>query len=152
MHKVIECLINGDAEVIAGDGFDTAMYTIRTSFNYTGSYNEESTLHSNDTFAIVTRDDDPQWSSFVFLVVTATFYAEEQGISQANANNMPLISLFGESSKYMLVDAIGAVGSYADIYHRNDAGSNYSRSPVNMLNKSPFGPQHHPPSGLFGLR
>ncbi len=150
VHQVIECLVRGEANVIAGDGFDTAANTVR-QFNYSKPYETASSLFSRENFAIVTRQDDSQWSSFVFWVVTAALYAEEQSISQASANSMPLVNLFGSSFTSMLQHSIGAVGSYSDIYERNAASANYSRLPINSLNKSPFGPQHFPPAGLFGL-
>jgi hypothetical protein len=86
-----------------------------------------------EPLALVTQQDDAQWADFVSLVVTATFYAEENGISMANANSdMPEVTLFGSRYTQMLRHAISAVGSYKDIYRRN-IQDRYERSGFNLL-------------------
>lgn len=69
--------------------------------------------------ALVTRQDDHQWSTFVYWIVSALFYAEEQGIEQSSASKMPITNLFGPLYSRMLRDAVEAVGSYSEIYERN---------------------------------
>lgn len=90
-----------------------------------------------DPLALVTRHDDRQWSDFVYLVVTAIFYAEENGISVANANSMPEVTLFGTQYTQMLRQAITAVGSYGDIYQRNFK-VRFPRSGLNHLYSKNF--------------
>jgi hypothetical protein len=147
-QQVAQCLVNGDGNAIAGDGFDTANATIQKV--YSGPYEPGQKLFSRENFALVTRQDDAQWSSFVYLIVTGTFYAEQQGITQATAGRMPIVNLFGPTFPDMLQSAIAAVGSYGEIFNRN-ADSKYPRTPINQLNTNPLGPQHYPPPGLFNL-
>ena len=71
------------------------------------------------TRALVTQQDDVQWSSFVYWVVVGIIYAEERQITAANASEMPEIHLFGADSVDMFQNAIRAVGNYATIYMRN---------------------------------
>lgn len=54
--------------------------------------------------AMVTRQDDPQWSKFVFWTVSATIIAEEQSITRSMSNDIDYISLFGPSLKGMFCD------------------------------------------------
>lgn len=143
---VAECLVTGTANVIAGIGFDTANITIRQF--YTGPYLEGSKLFSQESLALVTRQDDPQWTSFINWIVCATFYAEEDGISQATYNLMPEVNLFGPSYASMFKDVIRAVGSYGYIYKRS-AVSRYPRTILNMLNTAPYGPEQYPLPGLL---
>lgn len=147
-QQVAECLVTGEGNAIAGDGFDTANSTIRAI--YSGPYEPGTKLFSRENFALVTRQDDPQWSSFVYLVVTATFYAEQQGITQRTFQRMPLVNLFGPTFSTMLQSLIEAVGSYAEIFDRS-ANSRYPRTEINKLNTNPPGPQHYPPPGLLNL-
>ena len=67
---------------------------------------------------MVTRQDNQQWSDFVQTVVMSLFYAEEHGIDQASANEMPYANLFGPAYKRIMKDAIFAVGNYAQVYER----------------------------------
>jgi hypothetical protein len=88
--------------------------------------------NTSEPLALVTRQDDPQWSDFVHWIVTATFYAEENGITKANASLMPTVNLFGPTYAQMLPRAIEAVGSYAEIYERN-IGGRFNRTGLNRL-------------------
>ena len=62
---------------------------------------------------------DPDWTSFVYWVVTATFYAEDIGIDSSSFNEMPEVFAFGEDLRQMFRSSVLAMGSYADIYERN---------------------------------
>ena len=92
--------------------------------------------------AMVTLQEDPQWVQFVQGVVTAIFYAEENGISQATKADMPTVQLFGTEFTFMFRQIIAFVGSYDEIYSRNlgDLPRNFG---PNALNEG--GPLHYPP-------
>jgi len=102
------------------------------AYHYTSMY---------DSLSLVTRNDDPQWSAFVNWIVVSTFYAEEKGINQSTANNMPMVNLFGEQFARMFRDTITFIGNYQEIYTRN-LEKYIPRAGRNLLNKNPFGPQH----------
>lgn len=149
-HEVIECFVNGTGNIIAGSGFATSLITLR-QFNNTRPYVTNDTLHSRDLLAMVTQPSDVQWSSFVYWIVSALVFAEEEAISQADANRMPLVNSFGPAMSTMLQDAILVTGSYLDIYNRN-AKAGYPRARINKVNNHiPAGPLHLPPAGLFDL-
>jgi len=88
----------------------------------------------------VTREDDSQWSDFVFWTISATFIAEEEYITQKMSDEMDGISVFGPSFVEMYRHAIGAVGNYGEIYSRH-VESIEPRQGRNLLNTNPFGPQ-----------
>jgi hypothetical protein len=72
-----------------------------------------------DNFSLATRQEDPDWSSFVYWVVTGTFYAEDNNINSIFYFDMPEVFIFGPGLRQMFRSLILAVGSYADIYERN---------------------------------
>lgn len=147
-EQAVQCLVTKQSNVVAGNGFDTANATIRLV--YTGSYEEGTKLFTRDNLALVTNQDDQQWSSFVSLVVTGTMYAAELGYSQATFRRMPSVNLFGPAYFNMLRNVIQAVGSYSEVYERS-ATSKYPRSVINSISTVPYGPQHFPSPGLFGI-
>ncbi len=149
-QQVIDCLGNGQGNVIAGDGFFTAPATVIEQ-GYTGAYQTSSSRFSRENLAVVTTQDDPQWSSFVNWVVIASFYAEEQNITQATYLKMSTTNIFGQEFTGMLQNAILAVGSHSEILTRHTAGKHYDIGAINGLNTNPYGPQHFPPGGLFDL-
>jgi len=99
------------------------------------------------TRALATRQDDPQWSDFVYWVVASTFYAEMKKISGEGPKKkkmMPLVYLFGKEYRRMFRDAILAVGNYGEIYARN-VNTTIPRGGRNNLNNAiSLGPQHFP--------
>jgi general L-amino acid transport system substrate-binding protein len=95
-------------------------------------------------YAFATRPDDSQWSDFVYWIVMATFYAEENNITSASAISMPAVGLFGEQFKPMLFDCISSVGSYGEIYQRIRSSGGpmlEDRAGGNLLNQNLTGPQ-----------
>ncbi|KAK1736011.1 hypothetical protein QTG54_013147 [Skeletonema marinoi] len=100
-------------------------------------------LTAEKAFSLVTQEADAQFTDLVYWVVMAIIDAEENGITQMTSNEMPLVSLFGTSLKRLLRDAIIAVGNYDEMYRRV-FGQNATRVGRNMLNASPYGPEHYP--------
>lgn len=103
-----------------------------------------------DNLALVTRQDDVQFSSFVYWTVTATIYASEQGITRSTANDMPDVNLFGDEFSKMFRDAIYFAGSYDEIYERNlgeRLPAQRGRNAINSI-KEP-GPQLYVPPGFL---
>jgi hypothetical protein len=141
-------LATGDCNAIAGGIFDVAISNIRDIGNYAGPYEHGNTTFSKEPLALVTRQDDPQWSAFVYWVVTAIFYAEEEGItSDSAAIKMPNVNLFGLLYFRMFESAIVAVGSYGQIYDRHVQGE-FARAGLNQLNTNPLHAQHFSLPGL----
>jgi hypothetical protein len=145
-EQAIEGLRTGDCNVVAGGMIDVSLRSVEAS-GYDGPYSISSTTLSKDPIALVTRQDDPQWSSFVYWIVNALFYAEEKGITQATSTRMPVVDLFGRLNFRIFRDAVAAVGSFQQIYQRN-AQAYVPRRGLNLLNQNPLGPQHYPNPGF----
>ena len=88
-----------------------------------------------NAFAFATKQDDTQFSSFVYWVVMALVYAEDRGLSQANneLTKMPVVNLFGQHLKQMFLDSLSATGNYGEIYERT-LGNLIPRAGGNQLN------------------
>jgi hypothetical protein len=72
----------------------------------------------NGSGSAITYAIDNEDLHLIFLsvaVVTATVYAQRQGIIRATSSNMPLIHLFGEGLTFMLQDAVAYGGNYDEI-------------------------------------
>jgi hypothetical protein len=142
----VEGLVAEECNVIAGGVHDVSLSSVRET-GYTGLYQTGSRRFSKDPLALVTREDDVQFSKFVYWIVSVLFYAEEQGITQETANELPLVSLFGPLFFNTFRDAVGAVGSYGEIYVRN-VQADVPRGGLNMVNELLSGPQHYPRPGV----
>lgn len=145
-ENIVQGLVDDDCNVIASGIAVVASEGVRAA-GFDGDYEVAPQLYSKDPLALVTRQDDPQWSAFVASMVSATFYAEEMGIFQNDTSRMPETNLFGGLLSRMFRNGIDAVGNYGEIYERN-LGSTIPRQNLNLLNKSPFGPQHYPYPGI----
>jgi general L-amino acid transport system substrate-binding protein len=143
----VNALVTGDCNVIAGGVVDVSLTNIRLA-GYEGSYQTGSIRYSKDPLALVTRQDDVEWSNFVFWIVSSIFYAEEAGITSAAPNDMPLTSLFGPLYVDMFRLAVGAVGNYGEIYKRQ-AEQDVPRGGLNELYGISSGPLHYPLPGVI---
>ena len=112
---------------------DVAPQSIRDIGNYHGPYKVSPRRFSKEPYGLVSRQDDPQWNAFLYWVVSATIYAEEQGITKATEYRMPIVNLFGRQHATFLRNVVKAVGSYEEIYERNVANV-IRRSGLNMPN------------------
>ena len=138
-------LENGEIDVFAGGEVRMSGDVRRPGLSFSKPYFYEVPDGNSGTtraFSLVTKDDDSQWTGFVYWAIIATFYAEENGIIQATSNKMPLTNLFGSDFMRMLRDIIIAVGNYGEI-HQRVFGQNSTRVGLNALN-SGASPQHYP--------
>lgn len=134
-ESIGQAFVDERCNVIAGglsEVLDTEDLLAKMDSNI--SFSNKSSIYDDviEPLALVTRQDDAQWSDFVSLVVTGTFYAEEEGISRDNATKMPEVHLFGSQYTDMLRNSISKVGPYNEIYERN-IQDRYKRSGLNLL-------------------
>jgi ABC-type amino acid transport substrate-binding protein len=99
-----------------------------------------------DNLCLATRQEDSDWSNFVYWVLTGTLSAEYNRIDSIKSSSMPEVFVFGEEFKRMFRDSILIVGNYADIYERHLEGV-IPRGGRNVLNRS--GPQHYVLPGII---
>lgn len=143
--SAIQGLVSGECNALAGGSHDIARESV-FQYGTVLDYEIGSTRYSKEPLAIVTRMDDPVWSDFVYWVLEALFIAEERGITQATAENMPQTNLFGSLFRNMLQNAVSAGGAYNELYSRN-LEVIVPRAGLNMLNTGSQ-PQFYPLPGL----
>lgn len=131
-----------NCNALAGHGVDISVPNVRAN-GYEGAYQVGRNQYSKNPLALVTREEDVQWSKFVFWIVSSLFHAEDGNISQVNAQEMPVVNVFGAPFTDMFRNAVGAVGNYGEIYTRN-IGNSLRRSSLNLVNEDLKGPQHYP--------
>jgi len=133
-------LANGQLDVVAGATWNLE-YDVRepstgVGFAFSKPYffaPHKGDMAEEENLCLMTRQEDTDWSSFVYWIVESVVYAEENNIDRFTSNSMPEVFLYGEDFKRMFRDAVLAVGNYADVYNRNLAPS-MPRSGRNLLN------------------
>lgn len=108
---------SGVCNVVANERFNISPKTM-IRHGYEGPYEipEAAPILSKEPLAVVTRQDDATWSDFVEWIVQALMEAEEQGVTQATANQMKTTTVFGVTMANMFENAIAAVGNYGELY------------------------------------
>jgi len=132
-----QALSNGTVDVISGGIFS---YSVDASFSLSlpTFYSTPEVGRRSMSFGLITRQDDPHWSKLAFWIVSSTFHAEENHITKANSNLMPVVTLFGPEYENMFRSVIQTVGNYDEIYRRNIESSFTPRSGTrNQLNSLP---------------
>ncbi|CAB9520747.1 Putative amino-acid ABC transporter-binding protein YhdW [Seminavis robusta] len=144
-EEALAGLVSGECNAVAGGSHDLARASVE-SVGYTGNYAIGVNRFSKDPLALVTNQDDPEWTDFVYWVVTSTFFAEEQGITKDLAGSkMPTTNLFGPLYTRMFINAVQAVGNHGEIYTRN-VEPLVPRGGLNALNSG--GAQIYPLPGI----
>ncbi|KAL7533778.1 hypothetical protein ACHAWF_004621, partial [Thalassiosira exigua] len=94
-------LANGTVDVLVGGRiqrkYDFKFYSSFDGLDFSDPYYYGIEPANADVsfYSIATREEDGLFSSFVNMIVVATIYAEEKGISKEEHGDMPLVNLFG---------------------------------------------------------
>lgn len=152
LEEFRQAFINGECNVIFQEGHILAEQAMRAA-GYTGEYAIGEQLFSKEPLAIVTRNDDVEFSDFVDSILQALFAAEHHNITQASAVEMPLTNIFGDDRYYQAAfrDAIQQGGHYGELYERylqsesprnsiNMVYTDARADPTGLLYAQPFGP------------
>lgn len=146
---------NGGCNVIAGLSDDVHISAARRR---EATYNELFVSPSTSTSSyavglhrftpnaktIATRQDDHQWVQFVYWIISAILYADEQTIYKATAQDrLPEVHFFGPTYTDMFRRAVTSSGSYSEIYN-NHLEMELPRGGPNLVNVLLSGPQHYP--------
>jgi ABC-type amino acid transport substrate-binding protein len=123
----------GYCNVLAGEQFDLAEGNVMLA-GYNDSYSFSTNLYSKEPIALVTRDDDMEWSDYVNWVFLALLTAENRTITQQFAhaiiqNPAPSVDL----TQLQFYQAVATVGNYGEMYTRH-LRSIVPRAPVNEQN------------------
>lgn len=147
-----QLLASGDLDILAGATWnlqnDVREPTTGIGFAFSQPYFYNYGT-SQGNLCLATRQEDHDWSSFVNWIVTATFHAEAEGITQQTSNLMPEVGVYGVRFNRMLRDSILACGSYEEVYARN-VERYVPRQGRNQLNSNMDPqPQHYILPGFF---
>jgi hypothetical protein len=119
--------------VLAGENFDLAQNNVIQA-GYNDSYSFSTNLYSKEPIALVTRDDDVEWSDYVNWVFLALLTAETRTIFQSTAQAViqnPAPSV--DTKQLQFYQAVATVGNYGEMYTRH-LQSIVPRAPVNEQN------------------
>jgi general L-amino acid transport system substrate-binding protein len=117
MNSLFASLSDETCNVIAWESHGLTPTSVALNGYTNGPYQMGTRYFSREPLAIATRQDDTEWTDFVFWTLQALLTAEEHGITQATAvQAMPTTKLFGERFQDMFRNAVGASGSYGEIY------------------------------------
>jgi len=126
-------------QVLAGGALQISTAIIEKY--YSGLYDMGTDIFSREALALVTTEDDVIWSKFVNWVVISLVYAEEQSITRSTSLRMPRVDLFRPMvGDEFLRNAVGAVGSFQEIWERNADSEGLARDGRNRLNTVPLSP------------
>jgi ABC-type amino acid transport substrate-binding protein len=123
----------GYCNVLAGEQFDLALSNVLQA-GYSGDYYISTKLYSKEPTALVTRDNDTEWSDFVNWAFLALLTAENMTITQQTAQKTvsdpaPIIYL----TQLKFYQAVATVGNYEEMYDRH-LQSIVPRAPINQQN------------------
>lgn len=127
---------NGECNAIAGEKVMLNRITLEDAgyvFEDEAGYYFGDVEHTFEPISAVSASADSQFSDLLRWLTYGFMYAEEQGITDKTASNMPQTNLFGPGLIEMWQDAIGAVGNYGQIFERNLTPL-INRTQLNMLN------------------
>jgi len=148
-ENVLEMLDNGKVDVIAGANPDLQSDLAPSNKTLTGLSGLSLSLPyfygdiASASRALATSQTDPDWSTFVYWVVTGTIWAEENGVTSKDFQQCPVVDLFGPTFEWMFRGCILGRGNYAEIYNRN-IDVLPPRANLNLLNNGTT-PQLYPP-------
>lgn len=146
MQAVYSNFVGGNCQVLVGDQFETAYATVQ-NWGYVKDYKVGANIFSKEPLALVTRQEDPTWSDFVNWIIQALLNAENQTITQSNADVFQRIQpVFGDRYKNMFADAVAEVGHYGEVYNRS-LEEFVPRKTVNTINAGATGLLYATPLG-----
>ena len=137
---------NGYCKLLAGGQFEVTRSVVE-GYGYNGDYIAGDRFYSHEPLALVTRDEDPNWSDFVYWIIQCLITAEEQGLEQVfSLASFKRTDLFGEHFDDMFVRSVRTVGNYGEIYDRH-LDAIVPRAEINKNNKGSSGLLYSMPFG-----
>jgi general L-amino acid transport system substrate-binding protein len=128
-EEVFDNYKNGTCNVFSGDRL--AATAQLGAANLTGNHVIDNLTFTNEPLALVTRNDESEWSDIVNWVLQALFYGEREGLVRDESlcdKNMPTNNV----AKLNFLNAVYCIGNYKEIYAR-EFGSN-PRNDINHIN------------------
>jgi len=145
---LVKGLEDGICNVIVETSFDVSLHKVREAGFDDDNYTVGKNLFSKTPVSTVVRSDDQQWADFVNWVIKSFFVAEQQNITNENAQEFMTTDLFGPEYENMFINAISAVGNYEQLYMKHFDES-IPRGGLNVINNGSTPLLYAPPFGTI---
>ena len=120
MITVFEHMVRGTCNVYASE----PIFILEEEFirnGYDGPFRRGDRIFSKDPLALVTRQDDSEWSGLIDFIVNIFFTAEALNITKNNAQELGYLMLEGEDLEMasVAVAIVSEFGNYGDLYEKH---------------------------------
>lgn len=114
--EAVQKYVFGQCSVFASEPISMSKQTLRDA-DYAGVYEMGEKLFSREPLALVTHENDPEWSALVNTVVDLFFFAESIG---ANSQESDVLLKVNDSDLMtMAADIVSELGNYGELYERH---------------------------------
>jgi len=142
LEELTEMLTNGTCNVVAHEKSFLYDYELLNDGIRDGKFVLGTQLKTKEPHAIITRNNDRQFSDIINRVIQMLFYGEEQGLTRDpnKCEEYTHLTLY-EVSDLRFLNAIDCVGNYGDIIDGDpdNRGVNQINNGTGMLYAIPFG-------------
>jgi len=140
--EMMDMMRSGACNVMAGNKESLLLNIASIDIPSGGDFVMGDRLMTNEPYAVVTRNDDSEFSDIINWVVQALFYGEEKGLTKSSS----LCEMYTNSTRSLsdlnFLNAVYCVGNYGEILHGDDnnRGANQiNNGTTGMLYAIPFG-------------
>mmetsp|Transcript_16351 Transcript_16351/g.22788 ORF Transcript_16351/g.22788 Transcript_16351/m.22788 type:complete len:655 (+) Transcript_16351:97-2061(+) len=147
-EDLVKGMKDGTCNVIVETSIDVSLHKVREAGFDDDDYKVGKNYFSKTPLSTVVRQDDQQWADFVNWVIKAFFVAEQQNITNANAQEFMTTDVFGPEYKNMFINAISAVGNYEQLYMKH-LDESIPRGGLNVINNGSTALLYAPPFGTI---
>ena len=123
-NDMVSDFVESKCHIIASEIPNIPLIRFR-SLGYTGPFVHGNQMFSQEPLSIVTRKEDPEWSSLVGFIVNLLYTAESKNISKASARDVlslfPVSEVNAKDEEMMAIaeSIISEVGHYGDLYEKH---------------------------------
>eukprot|EP00804_Cyclotella_cryptica_P011861 CCRYP_015352-RA/>CCRYP_015352-RA protein AED:0.24 eAED:0.24 QI:1177/1/1/1/1/0.83/6/837/490 len=134
MGLYFEMLENNTCNVLAAERLQILkIFHSRNNASVPNEYVIGNDTFTNDPLAIVTRNNDREWSDIVNWVVQSLVFGERHGLTRDNALCETEAVASTVLSKQSFLKAVYCVGNYKEIFYKDQLGTVF-RPDINNLN------------------
>ncbi|CAB9524630.1 Putative amino-acid ABC transporter-binding protein YhdW [Seminavis robusta] len=141
-----ENMIDETCNVVASEPISMLVDRFR-EYGYEGPFRTGGKVFSKEPLALVTREEDTEWSNLVNFVVNVFFLAEAKGISKSNAEELMEVFMGNSYLGTVATGIVAHLGNYGDMYTkhleslfpRRDLNTLHSGDDSGLLYALPFG-------------
>ena len=117
-EEAVERLIDGSCNVIASEPVSLPEIRFR-QMGYEGPFQVGRNVFSKEPLALVTRDQDHEWSNLVNTIVNTFYLAEAENITKSNAQALGFHFANNSELASSMEAVVSELGNYADLYEKH---------------------------------